>query len=84
MEGSSVIQMNSISTDIFEARMEDLREMLLEEAAELCKTVSEIPLLPFRAINHVIPTIDDTKVYIFRPSRCLEALKPLFETKAHE
>jgi hypothetical protein len=84
MEGNSVIQINSISTDIFEACLEELCEMLQEEAAELCKTVSETPLPPFRAINHVIPTIDNTKVYQFRPSRCPEALKPLFEAKACE
>jgi hypothetical protein len=84
MEGSSVIQINSISTNIFEAWLEELREMLHEEAGELCKTVSETPLPPFRAINHIIPTIDNTKVYRFRPSRCPEALKPLFEAKAQE
>jgi hypothetical protein len=84
MEGSNVIQISSISTDIFEARLEELCAMLCEEAAELCKTVSETPLPPFRAINHVIPTIDDTKVYRFRPLRCPEALKPLFEAKARE
>ncbi|KEP45450.1 hypothetical protein V565_272390 [Rhizoctonia solani 123E] len=56
-----------------------------EEAKEICKPANgDIPLPPFRAINHRIPLIDDKKIYKFRPSRCPEALKSQFETKARE
>ncbi|QRW21231.1 Retrovirus-related Pol polyprotein from transposon [Rhizoctonia solani] len=63
--------------------MAELREMLREEAAEVCKPVNGTILLPpMRAINHRIPLIDKTKVYKFQPSRCPEALKSQFELKA--
>ncbi|EUC57545.1 retroviral aspartyl protease, partial [Rhizoctonia solani AG-3 Rhs1AP] len=85
LEGENIIRINSLSTDIVNMRMVELREMLKEEAKEICKPANgDIPLPPFRAINHRIPLIDDKKIYKFRPSRCPEALKSQFETKARE
>ncbi|KEP45251.1 putative transposase, partial [Rhizoctonia solani 123E] len=80
-----VLRINSISADVVEARMEDLCEMLREEAQDLCPTsVASTPLPPFRKINHRIPLIDPSRVYKFRPSKCVEKLRPLFDTKARE
>ncbi|KAF8666296.1 hypothetical protein RHS04_09692 [Rhizoctonia solani] len=83
LDGDHVLQINSLSTEIVGKRMAELREMLREEAVEVCKPVNRtIPLPPMRAINHRIPLIDKTKVYKFRPSRCPEALKSQFKSKA--
>jgi hypothetical protein len=84
IEGANVILVGSIAADVVSARMDELRAMLKEEAMDLCKTIEETPLPPFRAINHTIPTINDNVAYKFRPSRCPEALRPLFEAKARE
>ncbi|CUA74881.1 Transposon Ty3-G Gag-Pol polyprotein [Rhizoctonia solani] len=42
------------------------------------------PLPPFRKINHRIPLIDPNLIYKFRPSKCPEKLRPLFDNKACE
>ncbi|QRV92218.1 Transposon Ty3-G Gag-Pol polyprotein [Ceratobasidium sp. AG-Ba] len=84
MEGENIIVINSVSADVLETRMDELRTMLREEASDLCKLIKDTPLPPFRDINHTIPIIDESKVYRFCPSQCPEALKPLFEIKARE
>ncbi|KAF9443694.1 hypothetical protein P691DRAFT_609362, partial [Macrolepiota fuliginosa MF-IS2] len=38
-------------------------------------------LPPLHAINHVIPLLDDSKVYLWHSSKCPEALKPLWRAK---
>jgi len=48
------------------------REELLAYAEPLCRKVDETELPPFRAINHSIPLIDESKTYQWRPSRCPE------------
>lgn len=58
-----------------------LREELTVYAMDICKEAVETPLPPLRAINHVIPLLDDSKVYAWRPSKCPEALKPLWRAK---
>ncbi|KAF8753032.1 hypothetical protein RHS01_07371 [Rhizoctonia solani] len=85
LEGDYVLEVNSLATDVFESRLEELRVILRKEAEILCpESVASTPLPPFRAINHTIPLKDETRVYKFRPSRCPEKLKPLFEQKARE
>ncbi|KAF8752795.1 hypothetical protein RHS01_07224 [Rhizoctonia solani] len=85
LDGDHILQINSLSTEIVGTRMAELREMLREEAAEVCKPANgTIPLPPMRAINHRIPLIDKAKQYRFRPSRCPEALKSQFESKARD
>jgi hypothetical protein len=64
--------------------MDELRELLHEEANDLCKTIDQMPLPPFRDINHVIPTIDDKVVYKFRLSHCPEALKLQLKAKIRD
>ena len=53
----------------------------MEEAQPLCSQAGAMALPPFRAINHSIPLIDETKIYPWRPSRCPEALRPLWVEK---
>ncbi|KAF8666245.1 hypothetical protein RHS04_09699 [Rhizoctonia solani] len=85
LDGDHILQINSLSTEIVGTRMAELREMLREEAAEVCKPANgTIPLPPMRAINHRIPLIDKAKRYRFQPSRCPEALKSQFESKARD
>jgi hypothetical protein len=57
------------------------REEILEYAKPICKTAEETGLPPLRAINHTIPLIDENKVLPWRPSRCPEALRPLWDEK---
>ncbi len=73
-------QMWSLSANsvTFEGRdLDSLRKELSDYAQDICKEVIETPLPHLHAINHVIPLIDDTMVYAWRPSQCSEALKPL-------
>lgn len=61
--------------------IERYRTELLEYARDICKSASETPLPPLRAINHVIPLVDDSQVYAWRQSKCPEALRPLWRAK---
>ena len=45
---------------------------LMKLAKPLCKHVKETELPPFRAINHTIPLIDESKTYLWRASRYSE------------
>ncbi len=60
---------------------DSLRRELSEYAQDICKEAIETPLPPLRAINHVIPLIDESMMYAWRPSKCPEALKPLWRAK---
>jgi hypothetical protein len=51
------------------------------EAADLCQDAARAALPPLQAINHTIPLVDEKKVYSWRPSKCPEALKPLWRKK---
>ncbi|KAF8761936.1 hypothetical protein RHS01_00156 [Rhizoctonia solani] len=85
LNGEQVIQINSLSADIVGLRMAELRDMLRSEAMSVCKPQDgNTPLPPFQAINHRIPLVDEQRTYRFRPSRCPEALKGQFESKARE
>ena len=64
-----------------EKRIEAVREELRQYADPICKEVSETDLPPFRAINHKIPLIDETKIYSWRPSRCPEIFRSQWAEK---
>src|ERR1700753_4223519 len=55
--------------------------MLRNEIQDLCVPPEERPLPPFRDVNHSIPIIDESKVYRWRPSRCPEPLRYLWNQK---
>jgi Retroviral aspartyl protease len=46
-----------------EQQVESVREELRQYADSICKEVWETDLPPFRAINHTIPLIDESKIY---------------------
>ena len=67
MRGEEVNVVNSAVADIFEDDLQQLRESLKNEAMDLCPNTSKVALPPFHAINHVIPLIDENKIYKYHP-----------------
>ena len=78
MHGVEVSTITSATADIFEDDLLKVRDMLAKEARDLCLDMSKAALPPFRAVNHIIPLIDENKVYKYRPAHCPEALKDLW------
>ena len=64
-----------------EKRIDSVREELRQYAEPLCREMSETDLPPLRAINHMIPLIDESKTYTWRPSRCPEAFRAQWAEK---
>lgn len=81
IHGKQTLKLASRATELREQRIDDLRNELKEYATPICKGASETPLPPLRAINHVIPLIDEHCVYQWRPSKCPEMMKPLWREK---
>ena len=69
------------SLSMGDQQLEAAREELRKYAEPLCKEVHETDLPPFRAINHTIPLIDETKIYPWRPSRCPEVFRAQWAEK---
>ncbi|KAI0351158.1 DNA/RNA polymerase [Trametes cingulata] len=63
---------------------EDVAVILSASAELLCQEGGATALPPLRAINHSIPLIDEAKIYSWRPSKCPDALKPLWQAKKAE
>ena len=51
------------------------RDQLMAYAGPICRSVEETELPPFRAINHTIPLIDESKTYPWRALRCPEIFR---------
>jgi hypothetical protein len=66
----------SSNTTVMSARNE-----LMTYAEPLCRNVDETELPPFRAINHSIPLIDESKIYPWRPSKCPEIFRSQWNEK---
>ncbi|KIJ09137.1 hypothetical protein PAXINDRAFT_87886, partial [Paxillus involutus ATCC 200175] len=81
--GEEVISISVAVTDLLEGALNDLREQLKCEASDLCLDAMETGLPPLRAVNHTIPLIDEAKVYSWRPSKCLEAYRSLWQKKCN-
>lgn len=64
--------------------LEKVREMLRAEGRDLCEDTALAALPPFRAINHHIPLIEESKKYRYRPSKCPKALQPQWREKCQE
>lgn len=64
-----------------EKRIESVRENLRKYADPMCKEVHETDLPLFRAINHTIPLIDESKIYPWRPSKCPEVFRSQWAEK---
>ncbi|KAJ8456367.1 hypothetical protein ONZ51_g12171 [Trametes cubensis] len=81
MEGEDVAVILSAAAELLENELDKLRDQLKREAADLCQDGAAADLPPLRAINHSIPLIDESKVYSWRPSKCPDALKPMWQKK---
>ena len=73
IEGKRVRILESLAAEIYGNRLEEARKELHKYAAPICKEASDSPLPPLRKVNHVIPLIDEEKVYPWRPSKCPDA-----------
>ncbi|KAG2064351.1 hypothetical protein BDR04DRAFT_1180195 [Suillus decipiens] len=80
MKGPEVTMLESRAAAVVED-LEGACEYLRQLAKLLCAKASEMSLPPLRAINHTIPLIDENKIYPWRPSRCLEPLRPQWAEK---
>ncbi|THU76793.1 hypothetical protein K435DRAFT_704004, partial [Dendrothele bispora CBS 962.96] len=81
MIGDDVAELLSAAAETVEKNLEHIRQQMLALISDLSRPESEIDLPPFRAINHRIPIIDKNKKYPYRPSKCPEALRPLWNEK---
>ena len=81
IRGEDTAVVTSAAADLLDDELEKLREQLRAEAGDLCQdgTMAELP--PLWEINHLIPLIDESKIYSWRPSKCPEALKPVWAAK---
>ena len=81
MRGAQVSVLELRATEVYEEGLEQVRECLRELAQLLCSQAGATTLPPLRALNHSIPLIDEGKIYPWRPSKCPEALRPLWIEK---
>jgi hypothetical protein len=81
VQGESVTVLSSRAADVQDATLEQARQELRAYAAPLCKKAADTTLPPLRKSNHRVPIIDPGKRYHFRPSRCPEAFRELWNTK---
>ncbi|KAE9383129.1 hypothetical protein BT96DRAFT_844508, partial [Gymnopus androsaceus JB14] len=75
IQGVNVAKLSSRAMDLYEDRLDAVRKELVEYAQPLCRTMAETELPPFRAINHTIPLIDESKILPWRPSKCPEKFR---------
>lgn len=52
LAGDEVAKVTSMAADVVQNELDKLHQQLCEEAADICKSAKETPLLPLRAINH--------------------------------
>ncbi|KAF9258020.1 hypothetical protein L218DRAFT_878056, partial [Marasmius fiardii PR-910] len=81
IEGEGMVEILSSAAEVVEQNIEHIRQQLLTEISDLCHLEDDIELPPLRAINHEIPIIDPSRKYLYRPSKVLEALRPLWNMK---
>jgi len=81
LKGSGVTTLESRAAEVFHEELEKARELLKTLAQPICGDAANTALPPLRVINHMIPLIDETKIYPWRPSRCPEALWPQWIAK---
>ncbi len=82
IQGDHVRVLESRAADLFEGELEQARDILREYARPIASTdASDTPLPPLREVNHQIPLKDPSKVYHWWPSKCPEALRPLWSKK---
>nr|VWP01829.1 Uncharacterized protein [Ganoderma boninense] len=83
VEGKQACVLESRTAEVFADRLEAAQQELREYAAPICMDASDSPLPPLRTINHTIPLKDESKTYSWRPSKCPDALHPLWIEKCN-
>ncbi|CCA74791.1 hypothetical protein PIIN_08760 [Serendipita indica DSM 11827] len=81
IEGKEVATIASLAASVLNNSLEEVREMLRKEAADLCRPAEETPLPPFRAINHRIPLKNESLQIPYIPSRCPQAFQEQWARK---
>lgn len=82
ISGDEAFVIEAKAAQLYKQEIEKCREILRQEAANLCKTMAETPLPPLRKINHTIPLIDETKRYNTRRVQCPKPLQHLWDKKS--
>lgn len=82
IQGETVLEIESRAAELFEEAAEECREALRRYGADLCKTMAETSMPPFRAINHTIALIDRKKRYKLRMVHCPKPLQPQWSEKS--
>ncbi|KAI0637586.1 hypothetical protein C8Q77DRAFT_1214653 [Trametes polyzona] len=77
VHASQACIVESRAADVLEGELEHICLVLCDYAAPICRNASDAPFPPLHAVNHTIPLKDPAKVYHWRPSKCLDALRPL-------
>lgn len=73
MRGKGIRILASRAADLFADSLEQTRCHLRSYAAPICADASDSPFPLLRAINHIIPLKDETKIYSWRPAKCPDA-----------
>ena len=81
IEGKQAHVLESHAAEMFTDQLKSAWKLLHEYAAPICKEASDSPLPPLRVINHTIPLKDESKIYSWQPSKCLNALWHLWVKK---
>ncbi|RPD56922.1 hypothetical protein L226DRAFT_468051, partial [Lentinus tigrinus ALCF2SS1-7] len=81
IQGEETVVLAFAAVELLEDELEKLRAELRRDAQDLCQDGAKAALPPLRDVNHTIPLIDESKVYAWRPSKCPDALKPLWQEK---
>ena len=84
MKEPQVSVLESRATEIYEDNLERVREKLMQLVRPLCSQSGVTSLPPLRAINHTIPSINESKIYPWRPSRCPEPLRQMWVDKKND
>ncbi|KAI0070316.1 hypothetical protein K474DRAFT_1560046, partial [Panus rudis PR-1116 ss-1] len=74
IEGKCVCILESRAVELYENKLEAVRQLLHKYAEPICRDASDTPLPPLHAINHTIPLKDPNKVYSWHPSKCPDVL----------
>ena len=62
--GAQAFTIESHATEIMKDQIDLYRTELQDYAKDICKEAVETPLPPLCVINHVIPLIDEHRVYV--------------------
>ncbi|TFY69679.1 hypothetical protein EVJ58_g270 [Rhodofomes roseus] len=79
--GKRMRTLEAHAAGIVEDDLQKYRDTLREYAQSISTNAMNSPLPPLRDINHTIPLIDDDMIYSWRPSKCPEALRPMWNEK---